>query len=146
MIRNSQMATYTYMRVLGSHIGNIKTVAKVSSPIEPGGLTWLCTEIHPKFYSPTWAGKEKPFVPNRHHQIMIIKAALATSFKPPHYDSNPSSLLLSSSGSFINHTGLWWINTNTPFLPPLSPRWEDQQYRCTSFLLHCSLEADGWNP
>lgn len=71
---------------------------------------------------------------------MIIKAALDTSFKPPRYDSNRSSLLLSSSGSFISHTVLRWINTNTPLLPP------SLHYRCTSFLLNCSLGADGWNP
>lgn len=91
------------------------------------------------------AGKEKPFVPNRYHQIVIIKVALDTSFKAPHCDSNHSSLLLSSSGSSINDTVLRWINTNT-FSASLSPRWKGQQYRCTSFLLNCSLEADGWNP
>lgn len=37
----------------------------------------MCRETHPKFSSPTHKqGKEKPFVPNRHHQIVIVKAAL----------------------------------------------------------------------
>lgn len=137
---------YIHTHVCWAVIQKRNRVAKVSSPIESAGLTRLCRDTHPKFYSPTQAGKENAFVPNRHHQIVIIKPALDTSFKPPHYDSNHSSLPLAILRILHQpHSAAVDQHAHT-FSASLSPRWKDQQYRRTSFLLNCSLEADGWNP
>lgn len=70
--RHSQVAIQKHTHYVGN-----TSVAEMSSPTESGALTQLCTETHPKFSSLIHKQeKKKPFVPKRHHQIMIVKAAL----------------------------------------------------------------------